>query len=65
MLERWARLDDAGMARSSGMVRRPRSAAEEATSVGEGTACLLLLMPVISGTRFFLLPSMRELEELS
>ena len=53
------------MARSSDMVRRPRSAAEEATLVSEGTTCLLLVMPVISGTGALLLPSAEELEELT
>ena len=43
----WARLYDTGMARSSDMVRRPKSAAEGATPVIEGTTCLLLLMLVI------------------
>ena len=53
----WARLDDTGIARSSDTARRPRSSAGEATSTSEGTTCLLLLMPVISGTIALLLPS--------
>ena len=61
----WARLDDTGMARSTDMVRRPRSAAGEATSVSEGSTCLFFLMPVISGTETLLLPSVGELEELA
>ena len=38
------------MARSSDMVRLPKRSTEETTSDSEGTACLLWLMPVISGT---------------
>ena len=50
------------MARSSDMVKRPRSAAEEATSVSEETTCLLELV-VISGTGALPLLSLEELEE--
>ena len=54
------------MARSSDMVRRPRSAAEKATSVSKGTTCLLQVMPVTSGTGGALrLPSVEELKELA
>ena len=59
----WARLDDMGMAQSSDMVKRPRSKAEEATSVSEG-ATYLLDLAVTSGTGALPLPSVEELEEL-
>ena len=37
----------------------------ETASVSEGTTCLLLVMPVISGRGALLLPSAEELEELA
>ena len=52
------------MTRSSGVVKRPRSAAEEATSVSEGATYLLELV-VTSGTGLLPLPSVEELEELA
>ena len=60
----WARLDDTGMAPSSDMVKRPRSAVEDATSASEGTTCLLEPV-VISGTGLSPLPSVEDLEELA
>ena len=60
----WARLDDTGMVWSSDMVKRPRSAAEEAHSASEGTPCLFEL-PVTSGTGLSPLPAVEELEELA
>ena len=60
----WARLDDTGVARSSFMVKRRRSSAEEAPSASEGTTCLL--EPVVtSGTGLSSLPSVKDLEELA
>ena len=60
----WAGLDDTGMAQSSDMVSRPRSAADEATSGSEGTTCLLELV-VTSETELSPLPSVEDLETLA
>ena len=54
-----ATLDDAGLVRSSHMVRQLRSFAEDATSIKEGTTCLLSLTTMISG---LLLRFVEELE---
>ena len=53
------------MARSSDMVKRQGCAAEEVTSVSEGTTCLLVVMPVTSGTGASLLPAVEEQDELA
>ena len=41
----WATFEDTGFARSSAMVRRPRSSAEDATCTRRRTTCLLPLRP--------------------
>ena len=53
------------MVRPSDIVRPQRSAAEVATSVSEGTTCLLLVIPMTLGTWVLLIPSLEELEELA
>ena len=54
-----ATLDDAGLVRSSHMVRRLRSSADDVTATQEGTTCLVPLTTMILG---LLLRSSEELE---
>ena len=49
-VQAWATYQGTGFARSSAMVRRPRSSAEDAISTREGTTCLFALTAVTSGS---------------